>query len=297
MQHFLTLDDLGGNDQIHSLLERAVTLKRETRSGVFSHPLQNKSLALLFAQPSTRTRVSFEVAMAQLGGNTLVLNSQDTQLGRGESIVDTARVLSSMVDAVMIRTHSHQDMRDFASASSVPVINGLSRHCHPCQLLADLQTIAEIRGDLNNLSVAWLGDGNNVCHSWINAARLLDISLRIATPVQFSPDADVLAKGNAEWREDAQWAVEGADVVITDTWASMGDQPQQNQDAFNPYQVNSHLMGLALPEAIFLHCLPAYRGKEVSSAIIDGPQSAVFQAAENRMHAQKALLERLLSTG
>ena len=280
------------------MIARAIELKAETKSGAIYEPLKNKSLAMIFSKSSTRTRVSFEVGMRQLGGSCINLTPNDTQIGRGEPIEDTARVISSMVDGVMIRTDLHSKVTSFADYSQVPVINGLTDLFHPCQLLADLQTVEELRGQISGANVAWVGDGNNVCHSWMNAARLFDFKLKIATPEGFEPAQDIQEK-NAHFislSTDPKATVENADIVVTDTWASMGQEKEKESRSavFASYCVDSQLMSLADKDAIFLHCLPAYRGMEVSAEVIEGPQSAVFQEAENRLHAQKALLEQLL---
>lgn len=297
VQHFLTLDDLP-TTTLQSLIERAIELKAETKSGAIYEPLKNKCLAMIFSKSSTRTRVSFEVGMRQLGGSSLNLSPSDTQISRGEPLEDTARVISSMVDGVMIRTDAHSKVITFAEYSQVPVINGLTDDFHPCQLLADLQTMQELREKPEGATVAWVGDGNNVCHSWMNAARLFNFKLNIATPKGFEPTKSVVEK-NADFislSTDPKDAAENADVVVTDTWASMGqeDEKSERSQAFAGYCVDKQLMSLANKDALFLHCLPAYRGMEVSAEVIDGPQSAVFQEAENRLHAQKALLEFLL---
>jgi ornithine carbamoyltransferase len=296
-RHFLTLLDLAP-DEARTLLARAVELKRMLRAGERHEPFRNRTLGMIFEKSSTRTRVSFEVGMVQLGGHALFLSPRDTQLGRGEPIEDSARVLSRMVDAVMIRTFEHQKVESFAAHSQVPVINGLTDRFHPCQLLADMQTYFEHRGDIHGRKVAWIGDGNNMCHSYINAARLLDFELRIACPDGFDPDADVLAGASDRCtvvREPAA-AAEGADLIVTDVWASMGqeDEQKERERAFAGFQVDRTLMGLAAEDALFMHCLPAHRGEEVAAEVIDGPQSVVWDEAENRLHAQKALLELLL---
>lgn len=298
VQHFLTLDDLSVT-QLNALIDRAIELKAETKRGAIFEPLKNKSLAMIFSKSSTRTRVSFEVGMRQLGGSSINLNPNDTQIGRGEPIEDTARVISSMVDGVMIRTDLHSKITRFAEFSSVPVINGLTDDFHPCQLLADIQTFRELRGNINGATIAWVGDGNNVCHSFMNAARIFNFKLKIATPQGFEPDTSLIErnKGSIELSNDPRAVCENADVVVTDTWASMGQESEKSEReaAFTNYCVDEALMGLAHRDALFLHCLPAYRGMEVSESVIEGPQSAVFQEAENRLHAQKALLELLLS--
>ena len=297
-QHFLTLDDLSPT-QLHELIERAIDLKAETQNGAIYQPLKNKTLAMIFSKSSTRTRVSFEVAMRQLGGGTINLNPDETQMKRGEPVEDTARVISSMVDGVMIRTDTHQQVERFAEYSSVPVINGLTDDYHPCQLLADLQTVRELHGDISGCTAAWVGDGNNVCHSWMNAARLFNFKLNIATPAGYEPKS-AISKTNAasiHFFEDARTAVKNADIVITDTWASMGQEDQKGTrlQQFEGYRVDDRLMALANKRALFMHCLPAYRGMEVSDSVMEGKHSVVFQEAENRLHAQKALLELLLT--
>jgi len=297
VQHFLTLDDLSLST-LQGLINRAIDLKTGTKSGAVFEPLKNKSLAMIFSKPSTRTRISFEVGMQQLGGTGIVLTPQDTHIGRGEPLEDTARVVSRMVDGVMIRTDAHNIISTFAKYSNVPVINGLTDDFHPCQLLADLQTWQELRGSIQGATIAWVGDGNNVCHSWMNAARIFDFTLNIATPKGYEPDKKI-SQLNADAINlitDPKAAVENVDLVITDTWASMGQENEKDERSaiFNGYCVNTQLMNLAKSDALFMHCLPAYRGLEVSESVIDGPQSVVFQEAENRLHAQKALLEYLL---
>lgn len=298
VQHFLTLNDLPAST-LQTLIDRAIELKAETKANKIYQPLKNKTLAMIFSKSSTRTRVSFEVGMRQLGGGSINLNPNETQIGRGEPVEDTARVISSMVDAVMIRTDSHAMVQTFADYSSVPVINGLTDDFHPCQLLADLQTLQELRGSIAGASVAWVGDGNNVCHSWMNAARLFNFSLSIATPNGFEPDASILEMNSdvVKLSNDPQKAVKNADVVVTDTWASMGQEQEKDTRtaAFTGFCVDQAMMSLANKDAIFMHCLPAYREMEVANDVIEGPQSVVFQEAENRLHAQKALLELLLS--
>jgi ornithine carbamoyltransferase len=297
VQHFLTLDDLSP-DTLQGLIDRAIELKAVSKQGAIYEPLKNKTLAMIFSKSSTRTRVSFEVGMRQLGGGTINLNPNDTQIGRGEPIEDTARVISSMADGIMIRTDSHKKVEILSANSSVPVINGLTDDYHPCQLLADIQTFQELRGSLAGAKFAWVGDGNNVCHSFMNAARLFDFHLNIATPKGFEPDASILKKNcsHVDIGNDAMAALDKADVVVTDTWASMGqeDEKKQRELAFANFCVDEKLMSVADKNALFFHCLPAYRGLEVSAEVIDGPQSAVFLEAENRLHAQKALLELLL---
>lgn len=296
-RHFLSLHDLSA-DEARALIARATELKRMLRAGEEYRPLPNRTLAMIFEKSSTRTRVSFEVGMVQLGGHALFLSPRDTQLGRGEPIEDSARVLSRMVDAVMIRTFEHATVERFAAHSQVPVINGLTDRLHPCQLLADIQTYQEHRGDIRGRRVTWIGDGNNMCHSFMEAAELFDFQLRIACPEGFEPDAGLLAAvdGRCEILRDPQEAAEAADLVVTDVWASMGQEDEQagREALFAPFQVDDAVMARSAPDALFMHCLPAHRGEEVAASVIDGPQSVVWDEAENRLHAQKALLEFLL---
>lgn len=297
IRHFLTLLDLT-SEEIVALIDRATELKARLRDGVIEEPLKNRTLALVFEKSSTRTRVSFEAAMVQFGGATLFLSPRDTQLGRGEPIEDTARVLSRMVDAVAIRTFEHEKIERFAAYSGVPVINALTDRHHPCQLLADMQTFFEHRGSIAGRTVAWIGDGNNMCHSYIDAARQLEFRLRVASPEGYDPDPQLVAAGSGwvELMRDPREAVAGAHLVATDVWASMGQESEQAEriDRFSAYQVNRNLMRLAAPDALFMHCLPAHRGEEVTEDVLLGPQSVVWDEAENRLHAQKALLEFLL---
>ncbi|HHH36197.1 MAG TPA: ornithine carbamoyltransferase [Gammaproteobacteria bacterium] len=298
VRHFLTLLDITP-EEFKGLLQRAVTLKDMQRRGEFHEPLKNRVMGMVFEKSSTRTRVSFEVAMTQFGGSAIFLSPRDTQLGRGEPIEDTARVLSRMVDVIMVRTYAHHTLELFAAHSRVPVINGLSDQYHPCQLLADMQTYLEHRGDIRGRTVAWVGDGNNMCHSYINAARQLDFRLRIATPPGYEPDSALITANSDRvvLMQDPAAAVKDADLVVTDVWASMGqeDENSRRREAFRDYQVNETLMRQAARDALFMHCLPAHRGEEVSSEVIDGPWSVVWDEAENRLHAQKALLEFLLA--
>jgi len=298
IQHFLSLDDLPVST-LQALIERAIDLKAQIGTGAIYQPLKNQTLGMIFSKSSTRTRVSFEVGMRQLGGGCINLTPHDTQIGRGEPIEDTARVISSMVDGIMIRTDTHRTAQTLADYSSVPVINGLTDDFHPCQLLADLQTWQELRGSISGSTVAWVGDGNNVCHSWMNAARLFNFTLNIATPADFAPKAEITQKNSQSIKlsNDPKAAVQGVDLVITDTWASMGQEDQKaiREQAFAGFRVDQALMSLAAKDALFMHCLPAYRGVEVSESVMEGAQSVVFQEAENRLHAQKALLEYLLA--
>lgn len=297
VRHFLTLTDLSPGE-LRALIARASELKRLQHAGQSHATLPGKVLAMIFAKSSTRTRVSFEAGMTQLGGAAMFLSPRDTQLGRGEPIEDTARVLSRMVDCVMIRTFEHADIEKFAAHSRVPVINGLTDLYHPCQLLADMQTYAEHRGDIQGRTVAWIGDGNNMCNSYIRAAKQFDFTLRIACPEGYDPDTATLAEAtaNCEIVRDPRAALSDADLVVTDTWISMGQEEEKarREKAFADYKVDSAMMALAASDALFLHCLPAYRGKEVSAEILDAPDSVVWDEAENRMHAQKALLEFLI---
>ncbi|AFJ03782.1 Ornithine carbamoyltransferase [Methylophaga frappieri] len=296
MKHFLTLRDLTPSE-LTRLVERATELKKMQQQGEVYEPLKNKVLAMIFEKSSTRTRVSFESAMIQFGGGSIFLSPHDTQLGRGEPVEDSARVISSMVDVVMIRTFEHRKVETFAKYSSVPVINALTDEFHPCQLLADMQTYFEQRGDIRGKTVAWVGDGNNMCHSYINAAQQFGFKLNIAAPAGYEPQQSVIDAADAELFicHDPKAAVSNADLVVTDVWASMGQEEEQRkrEAAFADFQVNSALMALADNDALFMHCLPAHRGEEVSAEVIDGPQSVVWQEAENRLHAQKALLELL----
>ncbi len=296
-RHFLSLLDLTG-EEIQALVARAGQLKEMQRRGQRHEPLRGRVLGMIFEKSSTRTRVAFETAMAQFGGSAIFLSARDTQLGRGEPIEDTARVLSRMVDAVMIRTYEHQKLETFARHSRVPVINALTDREHPCQLLADLQTYQEHRGEIRGRKVAWLGDGNNMCHSYIHAAVRLGFQLYIACPEGYDPLPEMLqaAGDHVTLTRDPFEAARDADLVVTDVWASMGqeEEMERRRRAFAPYQVNNTLMRVAKPEALFMHCLPAHRGEEVTPAVLEGPQSVVWDEAENRLHSQKALLEFLL---
>ncbi len=299
MRHFLTLNDFN-KEELQDILNIAFEIKAELKNGVAKHRMKDKSLAMIFEKSSTRTRVSFEVGMTQLGGHALFLSSRDTQLGRGEPIKDTARVISRMVDMVMIRTYKQSDLEEFASYSKVPVINGLTDEFHPVQLMADYMTMIEY-GKNDNPKVAYIGDGNNMAHSWLMLASKMGFELFIATPKGYEVDEDVLNKAleNAKISgakivitNDPKVAVKDADVVTTDTWASMGqeDEKKQRESDFKGFQVDSALMNLAKSDAIFLHCLPAYRGQEVSEEVLESPQSVIFDEAENRLHAQKGIM-------
>lgn len=295
-RHLLAITDLD-RDALVALLDRAARLKR----GDDRAQLTGKSLAMIFRKSSTRTRVSFEVGMTQLGGHALFLSERDSQIGRGEEVSDTAQVLSRMVDGIVIRTFAHQEVEELAQCATVPVVNALTDLLHPCQVLADLQTVAEEFGSgYEDRVVAWIGDGNNMANSWLNAALRLGFELRLACPVGYDPDPDVLAlaatTGRVTLTRDPVEAASGADVVTTDVWASMGqeDEASARTEAFDGFIVDDRLMSHAQAEAIFLHCLPAHRGEEVSASVIDGPRSRVFDEAENRLHVQKAILLELM---
>jgi len=299
-RHFIDLWKLEQGD-LRAILEDAKTRKAARLGWPKGQvdpdaPAAGRTLAMIFEKNSTRTRFSFDAAMRQLGGDVIISNAHEMQLGRGEPIEDTARVLSRMVDAVMIRANVHEDVERLAMASSVPVINGLSDKGHPCQILADILTIEEHRGPVAGKTIAWVGDGNNVCASFIHAAPKLGFKLKIACPAIYHPDLVDLARaaeqqGHVTTSEDPREAVRGADVVITDTWVSMGDTDHDERlDALEPYQVDAGLMALAAPNAVFLHCLPAHRGEEVTDDVIDGPASLIWDEAENRLHAQKSIL-------
>lgn len=298
VRHFLTLLDLSP-DELRQLIERAIEVKNWQKQGRIYEPLKNKVLAMVFEKSSTRTRVSFETGMVQLGGHAMFLSPRDTQFGRGEPIEDSARVLSRMADAIMIRTFEHEKIERFAEYSISPVINALTDQYHPCQLLADMQTWFEHRGDIKGATVSFIGDGNNMCHSYINAATQFDYRLRIATPAGYKPDAEIVAGGGdrVSLFEDPLEAARGADLVVTDVWASMGQEQEQTEREreFSAFQVNKTLMAQTNKDALFMHCLPAHRGEEVTADVIDGPQSVVWDEAENRLHAQKALLEFLMA--
>ncbi len=299
-RHFLSLLDFSPTE-LQQLISRATELKALRRAQREATPCQGQVLGMIFEKSSTRTRVSFEAGMAQLGGHAMFLSSQDTQLGRGEPAEDSARVISSMVDIIMIRTFGHDIVERFAANSSVPVINALTDSFHPCQLLADMQTYQEHRGDIAGKAVAWIGDGNNMCQSYINAARQFDFELRIACPEGFEPDAALLA-ANAQRvsivRDPAE-AVSGTCLVVTDVFASMGQEAEQAHrlQQFAGYQVNSELMAKADSDALYMHCLPAHRGEEISAELMDSPATVIWDEAENRLHAQKALIEFLLLAG
>jgi ornithine carbamoyltransferase len=296
-RHFLDLLDLSG-DQLRTVLDSAAAMKAARTKGVSaaSRPLAGKSLAMIFDRPSTRTRVSFDLAMRELGGETIMLTGAEMQLGRGESIADTARVLSRYVDAIMIRILDHRDMEELARHATVPVINGLTKASHPCQVMADVLTFEEHRGPIKGRKIAWSGDYNNVLSSWIDASARFGFSIDIACPKELQPSAKRIADARAAGArvtlgDDPMKAVAGAAAIISDCWVSMGDEDEgRRHNLLAPYQVNEHLMQAAASDAIFMHCLPAHRGEEVTDAVIDGPQSVVFDEAENRLHAQKGVL-------
>lgn len=297
-RHFLSLLSLDPSELKH-VIERAIELKALGKQDVKAQTLAGKTLGMIFEKSSTRTRVSFEAGMAQLGGSALFLSSNDTQLGRGEPIQDSARVLSRMLDIIMIRTFAHSTIETFAEYSKVPVINALTDSYHPCQLLADIQTYTEHRGDIQGKTVSWVGDGNNMCHSYINAARQWDFKLNIAAPEGFDPMPELMSenKDRVELFRDPIQACRNSDLVVTDTWASMGQESEKQAriDAFSGFQVNEELMSHAQQDALMMHCLPAYRGLEVSETILDAEDSVIWDEAENRLHAQKSLMEFLLS--
>jgi ornithine carbamoyltransferase len=296
VRHFLDLCDISSKD-LRGMIDASRAMKeRLKRDGPGKAPLKGKTLAMIFDRPSTRTRVSFDVAMRQLGGESITLTGQEMQLGRGETIADTARVLSRYVDGIMIRTLEHENLLELARHATVPVINGLTHRSHPCQVLADVMTFEEHRGSIRGKTVAWSGDANNVLASWVHAAGRFEFRLRVASPPELKPKkwlmdwikaspADILIGS------DPEEAVKGANCVVTDTWVSMGDRDgARRHNLLKRYQVNARLMGRAKPDAIFMHCLPAHRGEEVTADVIDGPQSVVLDEAENRLHAQKGIL-------
>lgn len=297
IRHFLKLTDFS-KQELEQILFRGIELKKIRNANQQVTPLQNKTLAMIFEKSSTRTRISFEAGMTQLGGHALFLSPTDTQLGRGEPIEDSARVISSMVDAIMVRTFEHENVETFAKYSSVPVINALTDDFHPCQLLADMQTYYEHRGSIAGKTVVWIGDGNNMCNSYINAAKMYDFNLKISTPAGYEPQPDLVAsaKDRVELIQNPLEAAKDADLIVTDVWASMGQEEEKKARArdFANYCVTKEVMAQAKSDALFMHCLPAYRGLEVAADVIDGGQSVVWDEAENRLHAQKALLEFLI---
>jgi ornithine carbamoyltransferase len=295
VRHFLDLTDIP-KPVLGGLIDSSRAMKAERSSGVRKAPLAGKTLAMVFDKPSTRTRVSFDVAMRQLGGEAILLTAQEMQLGRGETLADTARVLSRYVDAIMIRILDHEAVAELARHATIPVINGLTRRSHPCQVLADVMTFEEKRGPIRGCTVAWTGDSNNVLASWMHAAERFEFQLRVATPTELRPKKwlmDWVKSSGAAIMigDDPDAAVKDADCVVTDTWVSMGDRDGQHRhNILKRYQVNASLMAKAKPDALFMHCLPAHRGEEVTDEVIDGPRSVVFDEAENRLHAQKGLL-------
>jgi ornithine carbamoyltransferase len=294
---FLSLLDCTA-DELNWLVNRAIEMKRLHQAGELEQTLRGKSLVMIFQMNSTRTRVGFEAGIGQLGGHAIVLNPADSQLGRGEPIEDTARVMSEMVDAVVIRTRPHEDIVRFAAATTIPVINAMTSRFHPCQLLADMQTFHELRGSIAGRTVAFIGDGYNMCNSYVNASRQWGFKLRIACPPGFEPDrAHVATAPDAVLVESPREAVEGADLVVTDVWSSMGHEEEaaRRRAAFMPYQVNEALLDRARPDVLFMHCLPAHRGEEISATLLDDPRCVAWQEAGNRLHTQKALLEFLLT--
>ena len=298
-KNLLTLSEISKNE-FSQLLDYSIKLKKELKKGGNKPLLKNKTLTMIFQKPSTRTRVSFEIGMFQLGGKAIHLSSNDMQLSRGESIEDTAKTLSGYTDCIMARVYDHEMLEKLALHSTVPVINGLSDSFHPCQILADFMTIKENKGKLKGLKIAWIGDGNNVCNSMINGCALSDTTMSVATPKGFEPAKDVIAKARKsteiEITTDPKEAIKNADVVVTDTFSSIHNRDPKRTKKFLPkYQVNSELMKLAKKNASFMHCLPAKRGSEVTSSVIDGPQSVVWDEAENRLHSQKALLVFLIN--
>ena len=304
MKDLISLHDLTP-EEVEDLLNLGIKLKAEQKAGKEHHILKGKTLGMIFTKSSTRTRISFEVGMTQLGGYPLFLSSNDIQLGRGETIYDTAKVMERMLDGIMIRTYSHQDVLDLAKHADIPVINALTDLLHPCQVLADLMTAYEHKGKLKGLKLAYIGDGNNMAHSLMYGCAKAGLDCAVATPDDYQCDADVVANAKDDFKKygseliltnDPKEAIKDADVVYTDTWVSMGmeAEKEERQRVFMPYQVNGELFKLAAPDAVFMHCLPAYRGFEVTEDVIDGPQSVIFDEAENRLHAQKAVMAALM---
>ncbi|SMN01257.1 Ornithine carbamoyltransferase [uncultured Candidatus Thioglobus sp.] len=297
MKHFINLDELS-NTQLNQIIDNAITLKREHKAGQINESLKHKTLAMIFDKSSTRTRVSFEAGMTQLGGHALFLSERDIQLGRGEPIKDSAIVIGSMVDAIVMRVSSHDNINTFSDNANVPIINALSDESHPCQLLADMMTYKEHKGDIQGKTIAWIGDGNNMCHTYMQAAKVFGFTLNIATPKGYEPAQKFIEQyaQHINFYKDAKSACQKVDLVVTDVWASMGQEAEQQkrETAFADFQVDEALMLNANADASFMHCLPAHRGEEVSGGVIDGKQSLVWAEAENRLHAQKALLLFLL---
>ena len=297
LRHFLTLSDLT-QQELETLIKRASELRKMQHAGEVYQPFVGRTLGMIFEKSSTRTRISFETGMGQFGGSAIFLSPNDTQLGRGEPLEDSARVISSMVDIIMIRTFGHEKVETFAKYSSVPIINALTDDFHPCQLLADMQTFYEHRGSIENKTVTWVGDGNNMCASYMQAASQFGFELRVAAPYGFEPDPKLMERFShcVSLVEDVQDAAKDSHLIVTDVWASMGQESEQNTRArrFAPYQVTPSLLDKADPDVVFMHCLPAHRGEEISHDMLDDPRSVVWDEAENRLHAQKALMEFLL---
>jgi ornithine carbamoyltransferase len=297
LRHYLSVSDLS-RTELRDLLIRAAEIKRFLRAGDRPALFHGRVIAMVFEKSSTRTRVSFEAGMAKLGGHAIFLSPRDTHLGRGEPVEDTARIVSRMADAIVVRTFEHERIEKIAAHSLVPVINALTDYQHPCQLLADIQTYVEHRGDIAGRTVVWVGDGNNMCNSFIEAAERFDFTLRVAGPPGYQPDGQLVAASGArvELFHDAAEAVRDADLIVTDVWASMGQEQQQAQRLadFSGFQVNARLLSAARPDALVMHCLPAHRGEEISTEVLEGPNSVVWDEAENRLHAQMALVEFLL---
>ena len=298
VNHFLDLSEISAAE-LRRILDAGAAIKAARRKGMRAErrPLEGKVLALIFDKPSTRTRVSFDVGMRELGGETIMLTGAEMQLGRGETIADTARVLSRFVDGIMIRILDHDDLTELAAHSSVPVINGLTKRSHPCQVMADVMTFEEHRGPIKGRTVAWTGDSNNVLASWVHAAQRFDFTIRIATPGELAPPQTLVDwarthGARVDLTADPFEAVDGVDAVISDCWVSMGDEDEARRrcNLLMPYQVNARLMDVAARDAIFMHCLPAHRGEEVTDEVMDGPRSVVFDEAENRLHAQKGII-------
>ena len=299
-RHFLELRDVAANDLRH-IIDMSASFKRDESLDNNSRLLSGRALAMIFEKPSTRTRVSFEVAMKQLGGHVVILSPNEMQIGRGETIADTARVLSRYVDVIMMRTNKVTKLSELASHAEIPVINGLTDHSHPCQLMADIMTFEEHRGDIAGKRIAWCGDGNNMSRSWVEAAARFDFELRLACPTELAPPQDTMNWARSEGATivsttDPNEAVDGVDCVVTDTWVSMGDSDvDRRRNLLEPYRVDRRLMDLAAKDAIFMHCLPAHRDEEITAEILDGPQSVIWDEAENRLHAQKGILAWCLS--
>ncbi len=294
-KHFLELSQVASSE-LRRILDMGASFKRGERLNGAARPFEGRTLAMIFEKPSTRTRVSFEVAMKELGGHTVVLMPHDMQIGRGETIADTARVLSRYVDAIMIRTTADETLLELARNAEVPVINGLTGRSHPCQVMADVMTFEEHRGDISGKRIAWCGDGNNMARTWIEAAARFEFEMRLACPPELAPSEEAISWARSEGASilsttDPEEAVDGADCVMTDTWVSMGDtEVEKRHNLLSPYRVDERLMQLAAKNAIFMHCLPAHRDEEVTSGVLDGPQSVVWDEAENRLHAQKGIL-------